>query len=538
MAEQRRTRVAILCSSTHLPKWQGSALRHLVDMPDVELVAAGMLRGGQDGTGSPGLFGRLERHALRLLCEQAHLREDISEHVENAAVVDLGIRSDMGQGLEQLQAHRPDVVFSFIPLRPELTRSSELPIWQFIIGGQPLLDTGMPILGPHLFNDQRSATYLIGPGGNTCSGFDLPRAVRKGVPLIDPLLFASAWLPTLVLKGASAKRTNTSILDSLSSDDQNSKIEYIKLIIRLELQRSLHKARTESEEGSWNIGVLYQPITALLDAEPSLNVRWLPSPSAGNHRMEPFGYTASDGQLNVLYRKQSKERTYDTLARLRPKSDSVLKRSRSMLSTQANLEYPFVLERPDGAYAVISYPHQGRTELFKVAETNDGLDHVKILLNKAINSPTLTEHEGLWWLFGTDPEAPNNVLLAFHSERFDGPYTPHASNPIKMGSVGVRPAGTFFRRGNELWRPSQDASNPDNMAVILNRVEELTPTTFHETCGSRVAGFRGSVYGHGVRTLSAMGDITLIDGIRSANVPTAGTEKREHRKKRSSTASE
>jgi hypothetical protein len=185
-----------------------------------------------------------------------------------------------------------------------------------------------------------------------------------------------------------------------------------------------------------------------------------------------------------------------------------------MLSTSASLSYPFVIERPDGAYAVVTYPHQDRTELFKVASTNDGLDHIKTLLNRALCNPTLTEFEGRWWLFGTDPEAADTVLLVYYSDRFDGPFTPHALNPVKVDPRGSRPAGTFFRRGDELWRPAREGADPDIMAVVLNQVTSLTPTAFEETAGRKIMGFRGTMYGNGIRTLSAMGTMTLIDGVR------------------------
>jgi hypothetical protein len=37
----------------------------------------------------------------------------------------------------------------------------------------------------------------------------------------------------------------------------------------------------------------------------------------------------------------------------------------------------------------------------------------------------------------------------------------------------------------------------------------------------RIAGFPASAYGEGVRTLSAMGGLTLVDGLRSPTVSSA-----------------
>ena len=72
--------------------------------------------------------------------------------------------------------------------------------------------------------------------------------------------------------------------------------------------------------------------------------------------------------------------------------------------------------------------------------------------------------------------------------------------------------------------------------MVLSRVIRLTPNEFEEEPGNRISGFRGTSYAHGVRTLNAMGDITLIDGVRDATGerkrPKADPEKRRRSKHR------
>jgi len=530
----REVRIAFLLPGTTLPSWQVNAMRHAMEIPGVRLVVMGIpgLVSSEHLTG--GIRGYLEKRALDLLCSKAHLREDASDLLGQTPVVAIGSDGLTPADLAQFNPYEPEMTFSFLPPFAPSSVQNEQPIWQFNIAGRGLLPTGLPVMGSHLLAGPSARTALVGVDGKTGLGLDISLTDQQGARSIDALLYGAAWLPARMIVERVMNIGSTSNEITNSIDDEVSMMQLANLTIRLEIARWQRRNEIEGATGSWNIGILYQPITVLLEEEPSMNVRWLPSPSTGNHRMEPFGYTAEDGQLNVIYRKKSKAKEHDTLARLRPKSDSVLKRSRSMLSTQADLEYPFVVERPDGAYVIVSYPHQGRTELFKVAPTNDQLHHIKILMNRAISSPTLTEHEGRWWLFGTDPDAPDNILLAFHSPDFDGPFQPHTLNPIKVGSVGVRPAGTFFRNGEQLWRPTLDKSETDTMAVILAQVEDLTPTSFREKTGKRVAGFWGSVYGHGVRTLSTMGDITLIDGVRLANRPKSATEPKQPRERRPS----
>ena len=70
----------------------------------------------------------------------------------------------------------------------------------------------------------------------------------------------------------------------------------------------------------------------------------------------------------------------------------------------------------------------------------------------------------------------------------------------------------------DLWRPTRDASTPGTDHVTLNRITTLTTKEFKEEVGKRIEGFPGTAYAKGIRTLCAMGDITLIDGLRGTGV--------------------
>lgn len=509
-------RLAFLCPGTDLPRWQGQAMRQVLTIPGVELVGLGLPLHARTEDHPGGLLGYLQRRNLALLSGSALLPDDISEIRTSAPLIEFADSRPSASEVQQMSAWNADAIFSFLPEPYQGQVYENLPIWQFLLNEQPMDGRGSVNLSSAILRQTNARAKLIGLNGAVGAEAEFSVKRDDGTLGIDTLLHGASWLPAKLVMERSIELNENINKASYTAIEQTSITSEVSFFLRCELMRWRAERNKSSVPGSWNIGILHQPISALLEPEPSMNIRWLSAPSNGNQRMEPFGYTAPDGQLNVLYRKKDRSKAFDTVARLRPKSDSVLKRSRSMLTTQADLEYPFVLERPDGAYVVIGYPHQGRTELFKVASTNDGLDHLKILLHRALSSPTLTEFDGRWWLFGTDPDAADTVLLAFHSDRFSGPYTAHTRNPLKIGPVGTRPAGTMFMHEGALWRPALDPTLTDSTAVILNKVEVLTPDEFLETPFKRIDGFRGTVYGNGVRTLCAMGDITLIDGVRLA----------------------
>ena len=280
-------------------------------------------------------------------------------------------------------------------------------------------------------------------------------------------------------------------------------------------QRRAAQASSRWRDGDWNIGVLHQPMHALLDAAGSRNVRWLPNPSKGMSRMEPFGYLDAEGDFNVLYRKCSASGNDARIARLRPKPDNILKRSRSMIDSVADASYPFTLHLNSAMHAVISDLEHERVLLMKVSADNDALADPMVLVDVALHAPTLLEHEGRWWLLGSSDPEPDAMLRAFHSERAEGPYVEHACSPMKCDARHARPAGTPFVHEGQLYRPALDCTKANGPAVWINRVDRLDPVCFHETPLRSIDGFVATAYGRGVRTISSMGEVTLVDGLRS-----------------------
>ena len=116
---------------------------------------------------------------------------------------------------------------------------------------------------------------------------------------------------------------------------------------------------------------------------------------------------------------------------------------------------------------------------------------------------TLVIVEGRWWLFtnvSPHPAVRNyDELYAFHGPTPFGPWIPHRRNPVKSDARSARGAGRFFWKGTTLYRPSQDCSGRYGSAIVINRVDQLTPDAFQETVvgtGRTPLAFRADGYAH------------------------------------------
>ena len=138
-----------------------------------------------------------------------------------------------------------------------------------------------------------------------------------------------------------------------------------------------------------------------------------------------------------------------------------------------------------------------------------------LLKDVAAIDSTLFQYEGRWWLACTDQEQEEHLrLFLWHAPDLHGPWTPHTGNPVKTDVRSARPAGTPFVHEGVLYRPAQDCSTGYGAAVVFNRVLKLTPTEFSETPVARFAPDARGPFPDGTHTVSAVGDVTLIDGKR------------------------
>jgi hypothetical protein len=132
----------------------------------------------------------------------------------------------------------------------------------------------------------------------------------------------------------------------------------------------------------------------------------------------------------------------------------------------------------------------GRIELHTAVELPARWRLERVLLD-GLTAHDATLHagdDGTLWLFASIVEGPADpgVLHLFSAPALDAAWTPHPANPIVADPGRARPAGRLFRRGGELIRPSQDGSRRYGEAVVLNRVDVLTPTAYRETPAGRI----------------------------------------------------
>jgi hypothetical protein len=195
--------------------------------------------------------------------------------------------------------------------------------------------------------------------------------------------------------------------------------------------------------------------------------------------------------------------------------DGPLGTPRPVLERTSHLSYPFVFERDGAVWMIPEMSSAGRLELFRATNFPYAWESAGVLIDGLeVSDATLVQHAGELWMFGTvqgGGESSWDALHLWHSNELTGPWRPHLGNPVLIDSCGARPAGAFYRRAGQLWRPAQDCTSGYGVGLALARVTRLDTEGFSQTIESVIRP--GDAWpGIGFHTLNWAAGIEVVDG--------------------------
>jgi hypothetical protein len=208
----------------------------------------------------------------------------------------------------------------------------------------------------------------------------------------------------------------------------------------------------------------------------------------GRYLADPFPIDV-DGRHYLFVEDYSVADGRAVISVLEPTADGRWSPPRTVLRRDHHLSYPFVFRREDETYMIPETGEAGRVELYRAAELPHRWELDRVLLDDltAVDA-TLHEHGGLLWLFVNVVDGPydRGELHLYWSRSLEGAWCAHPANPIVSDPGAARPAGRLFRCRGALTRPSQDCSRRYGEAIVLNRVEVLSPTEYRERPVGRI----------------------------------------------------
>ncbi len=179
-----------------------------------------------------------------------------------------------------------------------------------------------------------------------------------------------------------------------------------------------------------------------------------------------------------------------------------------------HLSYPFVFNWNGTLYMTPESYTRGAVELFRCVRFPDGWEFAGNLLEGvAAVDPTIARVGDRWWLFVatlSGSGAAADTLRLYFADTPLGSWTAHALNPVKVDLRSARPAGRLFEVDGVWYRPAQDGAPSYGSRIVVNRIEELSPTTYRETVVDRLTPSWDS-HVAGVHTINCARGLTAID---------------------------
>lgn len=275
------------------------------------------------------------------------------------------------------------------------------------------------------------------------------------------------------------------------------------------------------ETDIWRVGIIKAPMVEVITKGVGY-VHWLEEEPSFKFLADPFGLY-QDEKLYVFaegYDYRDRHGRIEVLV-FDDKTLKLLDRA-VVLEEPWHLSYPILIKDQGNIYMLPEAYKSGKTTLYKAVQFPYQWEPVfEFSFPETVIDPSIFFHDGLWWMFYTPADSGysrQSVLSVAFSESLMGPWQLHPQNPVRITPASSRPGGSVLVTDDGIILPTQDCTRTYGGGLSFLKITSLTPEKFEAHVVKHLNandGVFGS-YCHGVHTLSAMGEYTLIDAKRMA----------------------
>lgn len=267
----------------------------------------------------------------------------------------------------------------------------------------------------------------------------------------------------------------------------------------------------------WRVGIIQAPIQQVAAAGKldDFTVKWIEANQSLCFLADPFGLWR-DGYLYLFAEFYDyRTRRGDIAVFVLDANFNVIEQ-RTVLAEPWHLSYPVVFEAEGEIWMLPEAYKSGKLTLYRATDFPWNWEKVPEFSFPcaAIDaSPFFAQDH--WWMFYTPPaprEARTSALMLARASQLFGPWQNVSEQPIRQDKSGARMGGTPFISGDKVVLPTQDCSQTYGGALRLLEMPlaslstpELSPAALLHAPAS------SAPFVDGLHTLSAAGDITLID---------------------------
>jgi hypothetical protein len=272
----------------------------------------------------------------------------------------------------------------------------------------------------------------------------------------------------------------------------------------------------------WTIGLAKVDVIDIIkNKKYNPDYKWLAINAPNRFFADPFIFKTPEGSINVIYEDFSVEDQYGKISLTAVDSNFRPVFSKQVLDTRSHLSYPNVFVHNYKTYIIPESSKSGHVTCYEYDFiTNSLINGKNIIQNLPLLDSTILVHNDKYWLFATKRgENSNSKLYIYYANEMQGPYIPHAANPVKNSLNGSRPAGNFIVMDGEIYRPSQNCAEYYGKSVTINRVTRLTEKEFAEEPVLEISPPQKGGFNYGIHTINIVDDVIVIDALKRIFMP-------------------
>ncbi len=262
---------------------------------------------------------------------------------------------------------------------------------------------------------------------------------------------------------------------------------------------------------AWNIGIARCNITEFLNI-PNQPIKWIASPRDDQFRADPFGFV-KDGKKYIFFEKYDRNKRKGKIALLGLDDNLGTLFEKDILEEKTHLSYPYIFAHEGKNYILLEHHRAREVAIYEVLDDLT-LQKIKIIFKDLdIVDPSLTYHQGKFWLFFTLASKTDSELYLAYSEHLFDEWKMHPKNPVKQDISSARCGGEIFKKDGVLYRPAQNCVKSYGGSLKINKILQLNENEFLETEEIEVTPNQLGHYPLGLHNISSLGEnLTVIDG--------------------------
>jgi hypothetical protein len=262
----------------------------------------------------------------------------------------------------------------------------------------------------------------------------------------------------------------------------------------------------------WSVGMTARPLADIVQTGSIGPVGWLSPERAARYLADPFPWPGTD---RLLCEEMPFHGGIGRIVALAPDEDGSWRSASVVLEGGEHHSYPCVVGDGEHVYFLPEATSRGATTLYRLTSDQEPIPVSSVAPGRRLADPTLFRCADRYWIACTDLDiGPHDNLCLLHAREPTGPWRSHRCTPVKIDVCGARPAGPVFQLGSALFRPGQDCARTYGAALVIHRIDALSPEHYSETVVTRLDPDPTGPFPDGLHTLAADQQRVWIDGKR------------------------